>query len=418
MAILSLGVSHRSAPVELLERLAFAPDEMDKAYERLANLAAVRGAVLLSTCNRVEVVADVESYHAGFQELKRFFAEARELTVEEFAEPLYSHYEEQAAEHLFEVAAGIDSMVTGEPQILTQVRAAIKEAKDEGATNPALEALFRHAVRAGRRARAETGISQSPIAFVEAGLAVAERTLGTLAGAELLVLGAGQMGELAVQALRELGVDQVRVLNRSLERAQALARKTGGSAGALAHLPAALVGADLVVCCTGASGTIVDVATVAEAIPRRSERPLFFLDLAVPRDVETDVANLPGVSVANVDDLGRSIAGEDADEVARARAIVAEEVANFAAWRRNAQLAPLVKALYDRGDWIRSRELRKIRAKLDGLPEQQLAAVDLAMRGAINALLHEPIVHAKESEAQAEALRALFDLVPDDLAVD
>lgn len=410
MAILSLGVSYRSAPVELLEQLGFPEEDLQKAYDHLTRLPSVDGAVILSTCNRVEIVADVESYHAGFQELKGFLAESREVAPEVFAEPLYSHYEDQAAEHLFDVAAGIDSMVAGEPQILTQVRAAIREAKAEGAARPQLDSLFRHAVRAGRRARAETGISAAPGAFIEAGLALAERTLGDLADIELLVLGAGQMATLAAQALQERGVVRVKVLNRSLGHAQALARRTGGSAEQLANLPDALARADLVVCSTGASGTIVDAETVASALAGRPDRPLFFLDLAVPRDVESAVGDLPGVDVANVDDLGRSIGGGDEGEITKARAVIAEEVANFAAWRRNAALAPLLKALHDRGEQVRVAELRRMSGKLRDLTSEQREAVEATLRGAVNKLLHEPMVRAKQSEAQADALRALFGL--------
>ncbi len=410
MAILSLGISYRSAPVELLEQLAFPEEDLQKAYDHLTRLPSVEGGVILSTCNRVEIVADVEGYHAGFQELKGFLAESREVSPEVFAAPLYSHYEDQAAEHLFDVSAGIDSMVAGEPQILSQVRAAIRDAKAEGAAGPLLDSLFRHAVRAGRRARAETGISAASDAFIEAGLALAERTLGDLAEIELLVLGAGQMATLAAQALQERGVARVKVLNRSLEHAQALARRTGGSAEQLAHLPEALVRADLVVCSTGATGTIVDVAVTQAAIAERGGRPLFFLDLAVPRDVEAGVADLPGVEVANVDDLGRSVGGGDEGEIAKARSVIADEVANFAAWRRNAALAPLIKALHDRGEQIRLAELRRASGKLRDLSPEQLETVEAALRGAINKLLHEPVVRAKRSEAQADALRALFGL--------
>ncbi len=410
MAILSLGVSYRSAPVELLEQLGFAQEDLQKAYDHLTRLPSVDGAVILSTCNRVEIVAEVESYHAGFQELKGFLAESRELAPEAFAEPLYSHYEEQAAEHLFDVAAGIDSMVTGEPQILTQVRAAIRDAKGEGAAGPQLESLFRHAVRAGRRARAETGIAAAPGAFIEAGLALAERALGDLATADVLVLGAGQMSALAAQALQERGAERVHVLNRNLDHAETLVRRTGGSAENLAQLPGALARADLVVSSTGASGSIVDLAAAEAAVAARAGRPLFFLDLAVPRDVEAAVGDLPGVEVANVDDLGRSVGGGDEGEITKARAVIEEEVANFAAWRRNAALAPLITALHERGDQIRRAELRRVAGKLRDLSPEQLEAVEGALRGAVNKLLHEPMVRAKRDESQADALRALFGL--------
>lgn len=409
MAILTLGVSYRSAPVELLERLGFPEDDLGKAYAHLLQLPAVHGAVLISTCNRVEVIADVDGYHAGFQEVKRFLSESREVSVDDIATPLYSHYEEQAVEHLFEVAAGIDSMVVGEPQILTQVRHAIKTATMADASDPLLDGLFRAAVRTGRRARSETEISASADAFVAAGLELAEQSLGSFEHIELLVLGAGQMAALAVQALQDRGATNVKVLNRSLERADELARAAGGSAGDLANLPHALATADLVVCSTGATGTVVDVATVATAVNGR-ERPLFFLDLAVPRDVEEAVGSLPGVTLANIDDLGRATGVGDEGAIAAVRDVVSEEVAAFAQWRRNAAIAPLITSLQERSEKIRQSELRRIKSKIATLDAAQWEMVESALRGALNKVLHDPIVNAKRTEAHAEALRKLFNL--------
>ena len=418
MAILSLGVSYRAASVDLLEQLAFADDDLAKAYDHVTRQPAVRGAVIISTCNRVEVIADVDSYHAGFQEIKEFLAESRELSAESFAEPLYSHYEEQAVEHLFDVAAGIDSMVIGEPQILTQVRAAIRTATAEDAAGPTLEGLFRHAVSAGRRARAESGIGASAAAFVETGVAAAESALGPLEGARLLVLGAGQMGSLAARSLRDHGVADVKVLNRSLERAQALARRTGGSAGALAHLPEALEHADLVVTSTGASGTIVDAGTVEEAMRARDGKPMVFLDLAVPRDVDAAVAEIDGVSVINVDDLARIVVGGDEGELAKAREVVGEEVGRFQVWRRNATLAPLIGALQAKGEHVRASELRRARSRLADLTPQQVDAVEQVTRGIVAKLLHDPVVHAKRGDAQAQVIREIFNVAQDDAGRD
>ena len=410
MSILSLGVSYRAAPVDLLERLAFPQEDLAKAYHRLTRMGSIRGAVIVSTCNRVEVYADVDAYHAGFQELKQFLSESREVAPEEFAGPVYSHYEEQAAEHLFSVAAGVDSMVTGEPQILSQVRAAVRAATEEKAATRELASLFRHAVRAGRRARTETGIAASPGAFVDAGIELAERSMGTLEGASLLVLGAGQMSELAGKSLSERGVGSMRVLNRSLERAQALARKTGGSAGEMINLPDALASADIVVSSTGASGVLVERNAVKRALAARDGRSLFFLDLAVPRDVDPAVASLPGVSVANIDDLGRVVADGDEDEVAKARAIVGEEVTRFRVWRRAEALAPVIHALKEKGERIRAAELGRARAKLARLSGDEREAVEAATKAIVAKLLHHPVVRTKEGRIQAAVLRELFDI--------
>src|SRR6266545_2614921 len=311
MSVLALGVSYRRAPVELLERLSFVDDEYPKAYRLLEELAEVQEAVILSTCNRVEIFAEVSSYHAGFLALKRFLSESRQVPAEEFAEPLYSHYEDDAAEHLFSVASGIDSMVLGEPQILTQVRESFRRAEAEGSTGSMLSSLFRAAIRTGRRVRAETAIGASPATLVEAGTTLAERELGGLAGRSAVVVGAGGMASLAVKHLRLREVGQLRVVNRNLDRARRLAARAGGEPHGLDSLVAALTQADLVVTSTGASGTVIGPDAVGEALDRngRVRRPLFLLDLAVPRDIDPAVKDFPDVRLADIDDLKEILAG-------------------------------------------------------------------------------------------------------------
>jgi glutamyl-tRNA reductase len=417
MPILCLGVSYRHAPVELLERLAFADEEYAKAYDRLGGLESVREAVLLSTCNRVEVYAEVEGYHQGFQDLKRFVAESREVDVEDFAEPLYSHYEDQAAEHLFSVAAGLDSMVLGETQILAQVRAAFRRAEAEGATGPAVSALFRQAVRAGRRVRAETGIGASPAAFVEAGSTLAAQHLGGLEGRSALVVGAGTMAELAVEALGARGIRDVLVLGRRPRRAQRLAARAGARHGGLDDLEAALAAADLVVSSTGATGTVVSARAVRGGVA--GGRLLFLLDLAVPRDVEPAAADVPGVAVADIDDLRGVLADSrttGADEVEMAHAVVAEESRKYTVARRAARVAPLIEALHARGERVRAAELRRIAARLQGLSEREREAVEALSRGIVRTLLHDPVIRLKDlagrglEDPHAQALIELFDL--------
>lgn len=412
MSILAVGVSHRRTPVEILERLAFTDEDLPKAYAHLTEMDGVRGAVILSTCNRVEVFAEVDQYHAGLQELKGFLAGSRGVPLEQFGPSLSSWYEDQAAEHLFSVAAGIDSMVLGEPQILSQVRDALKAARAEGAPGPLLDALFREAVRVGKRARAETRIGAGPAAFVEAGAVLAERALGKLSGRSLLVVGAGKMSELALRTLERRGVGPVAVLNRTPERAERLARSVGGTSGPLSRLEEAVATADLVVCSTGASGIVIDRDSVERALAHRGGRPLFFLDLAVPRDVDPAVADLPGVSLANIDHLKGLVAREDDGEVAAVRSIVAEEVARFAVHRRAARLAPLLQALYERGERVRQAELRRAGARLARLSEEERAAVDAVTRAVVKKLLHRPAVRAKEDDGTARALAELFGLEP------
>jgi len=417
--ILALGVSYRRAPVELLERLAFTAEDLPKSYRRLLDMESVTEGALLSTCNRVEVYAEVSSYHPGFLDLKRFLAESREVSPEEFAEPMYAHYEDDVAEHLFSVASGLDSMVLGEPQILAQVRQAYRTSEVEGATGPSLARLFRSAVRAGRRVRAETAIGASPGAMVEAGIGLAERSVGPLAGRSALVVGAGGMASLAAKELRGRGIGRLRILNRSPERAGRLAAKAGGEPGGLESLAGAVASSDVIVSSTGAPGTVIGAATVEQAT-HEDGRPRFFLDLAVPRDVDPAVATLPWVQVADIDDL-REAVGENAaasEEFARARAIVGEEVRRFSVWRRAAKLAPLIEALRDRGARIQAGELSRAAPRLARLSDREWAAVEALASGIVAKLLHAPIVRLKErqdaggADSLAGALADLFDLRP------
>jgi glutamyl-tRNA reductase len=421
MPVLALGVSHRRAAVELLERVAIPEEEEPKAYRRLDGMDAVGESVILSTCNRVEVYAEVDRYHQGFQDLKAFLAAQTEVPMEDLVEPLYAHYEDDAAEHLFAVAGGLDSMVLGEPQILAQVRAAFRRAQAEGATGPALSDLFRRAVRAGRRIRSETGIGASPAAFVEAGAELAAEHLGGIDGRAAVVVGAGEMGSLAARTLRERGVGDVAVLSRRPRRAEALAERVEARHGGLDRLDVELPGADLVVSSTGAVRTVIGAAAVRRARPTAA--PLFLLDLAVPRDVEPEVRRIPGVALADIDDLRDVVArrrGDVAGDVETARAIVAQETARYTTARRTAELAPLIEALHDRGEEVRAAEVRRLAARLAALPERDRQAVEALTRRIVRRLLHDPVVNLKDLAARgagqpaARTLAELFDLDVDE----
>lgn len=423
MSVLALGVSYRHAPVEVLERLSFASEDLPKAYRQLMEMEAVREGVILSTCNRVEVYADVSSYHAGFQDLKRFLAESRETAPEEFAEPLYSSYEDDAAEHLFVVTAGIDSMVVGEPQILAQVREAHRRASEEGSVGPVLGMLFQRAVSTGRRARRETAIGSSPGALVEAAIDLAEQELPGVGGRTALVVGAGHIATLAARELRRRGVSRLLVVNRSAERGKRLAALVGAEARSFDRLGEALADADLVVSSTGATAPVIGVDQVdrasREGRRRWNERPLFLADLAVPRDVEPEVGRTEGIRVAGFEDLRGAVARRDpgrGDEVERVREIVRQEVSKFSSWRRQARVAPLIHALQERGDEVRAAELARVAPRLASLSEREREAVEALAQGIVAKLLHRPIVKLKEvsarssSESYAGVLAELFGI--------
>jgi glutamyl-tRNA reductase len=398
MPILAIGISHRRAPVELLERLAFADEELPKAYRRALDDEAVEETVILSTCNRVEVYGNVPTYHAGFLALKRLLCEPHGVDPAEVSDPLYSHFEDDACRHLFAVAAGLDSMVVGEPQILSQVRQAHRRASAEGATGARVTALFHAATRAGRRVRAETGLGAAPDAFARAGAGLAEVDLGGLAGKRAVVVGAGQMAALAVKQLRQRGLASVRVLNRSPERARLIAERSHAEHGDLSGLLEAIRHADVVVSATGATGVLIHRSAVREAMAGRTN-PMFILDLAVPRDVEPSVSGIAGVRLVDIDGLRASVAEGDArlsEEIDRAEGIVAEEVRRFAVRKRSERLAPLIRALRERGDAVLASELGRFRSELSELTPDEREAVEALARGIVSKLLHDPIVRLKE----------------------
>jgi glutamyl-tRNA reductase len=417
MAILTLGVSYRRAPIELLERLAFTDDDLVKGYRAVGDLDGVEGAVILSTCNRVEVYGEVTSYHAGFLALKRLLTESRTVAAEELADPMYAHWERDAADHLFAVASGLDSMVLGETQIYAQVREALRRADAEGAAAPALTGLFHSAARAGRRVRQETGLGAAPDAFVALGADLADDAVGGLGDRDVVVVGAGTMAALAVKHLRHRGVGTVRILNRSLEHARALAERTSAEHGELDALPEAMRRADLVVSATGAAGTVIRRAAVADAIAERGGRPLVLLDLAVPRDVDPDLAYVEGARVIDIVSLRERLADHDAetaDDIATAHGIVADEVRRYVMRRRGDELAPLITALRRRGDEIVRGELDRFAARLADLSPDEREAVDALARGITAKLLHDPIVALKERSepgTQGDHARLLAELL-------
>jgi glutamyl-tRNA reductase len=410
MAILTLGVSFRRAPIELLERLSFAEEDLPKAYRHALDAEGVNEAVILSTCNRVEVHADVTGYHPGFLALKRLLVEVGGIDPDELAEPLYSHWEQDAADHLFSVAAGLDSMVLGETQIHAQVREALRQAEAEEAVGPALTGLFHAAIRTGRRVRSETALGAAPDAFAAVGATLAEEALGSLRGRRVVVVGAGQMAALTVKRLRLQGVGMIRILNRSHDHARALAERTNAEHGSLDGLAEALVDADLLVSATGAVGTVVSAQAVRAAMAARPDRTLVLIDLAVPRDVDPDCDDVAGIrrfDISALRDRLSEVSEETAAGIARAHEIVSEEVHRFTVRRRGDTLAPLIKALRRRGEDVVASELKRYAARLQDLTPDERVAVESLTRGIAAKLLHDPIVELKErSEPGTEGLHA------------
>ena len=412
MSVLVVGLSHRSAPVDLLERLSLTGDDVPKALHELQQGASIAESVVLSTCNRVEVYAHVTRFHGGVQEVSDLLARLSGVPLDALSDHLYVHYEERAVQHLFAVASGLDSMVVGEGQILGQVRTAFKTAQDEGSVGRVLGEAFRHSLRVGKRVRTETSIGRAGASLVAVGLGIATAALGPLDGKRAVIVGAGSMGALAGTTLQREGVRDLVVANRTPERAAALAASLHGTGIGLNDLTAAIADADLVVSSTGASGLVIEADAVREAMSGRETRPLFLLDLALPRDVDPEVREVPGVRLADLDALRAVLdTGETGADLDECRRIVAEEVATFLGWQRAMRVAPTVVALRAKADAL-------IRAELERLGDKASPEVESAVRRVVDKLLHAPTVRVKElaeapgGDHYAEALRELVGLDP------
>jgi glutamyl-tRNA reductase len=416
VSVLVLGLSYKTAPVGLLEQVAVPAERLPKALASLLVRDHVTEAVVLSTCNRIEVYANVTRYHGGMADLRNFFAEWGGLAPEDFVDLAYDHYDERAAAHLFTVASGLDSMVVGERQVHLQVRQALKTAEAEGSCGRILQALFRQALRVGKRTRAETGITAGASSMVDVGLQAATHILGDLADQTVLLLGAGKMGGMAATRVAS-AAGRVLIANRTIEKAVRLATRVGGEALDLRCLPGGLREADLVVTSTGSSIPLIEAEAVAAVMPERAERPLVLLDLAMPRDVDPAAGMIDGVTVLDIDTIHRlTRGGGTGSEVAKARAVVEEETRRFVAWTRAVRVEPTITALRTYAEAVRTSELERCGAKLGDLNERQAQAIDALTRGIVNTLLHEPTVRLKAladvrgGDLYAAALRELFDL--------
>jgi glutamyl-tRNA reductase len=418
MSIVVIGVNHRSGPLEILERLAIPADEQGKAIGGLVARHNIREAVVLCTCNRTEIYAVAERFHGAYADIRDFFCDLAGLDADELHPHLYSQHDDAAVTHLFEVAAGLDSAVLGESEILGQVRAAWELAQEEGGAKATLNLLFRHAIETGKRARTETSIGRGTASVSHAAVEMATERLGSLIGRRVLVVGAGTMGEGIATALIHAGANNVGVANRTAERAQQLAERIGGSVVPFADLPRALAETDVLLTCTGSGSTVIDF-DLLESSRGRSSSPLLIVDIAIPRDVAPEVTLLDNVTLLNLDDLrdwaGRALVLR-AGEAHRVSTIVSEEVERFGVEATARQAAPLVAQLHQRGEAIRLAEIERFTARLASLDSAQRAALEAVTKGIVAKLLHTPSVKLKDEagtpqgERNASTIRDLFDL--------
>ena len=419
MSIVVIGVNHRTSPIEVLERVALNKLSLPKVIQSLHSRDSIREVLVLSTCNRTEVYAVAERFHPAYDDIHGLFCELGGLHPDDLHPHLYSQHDEAAVAHLFAVTAGLDSAVLGEHEILGQVRGAWELAQGEGGTGATLNLLMRHALEVGKRARTETAISRATASVSHAAVEMATEALDGLAGRRVLVVGAGEMSEQMAVAISRQGVAEIAVTNRTAERAAALARRVGGRVAPFADLGAAIAEADLVLSSTGPGFSLIDRPMVDRVMAARPQRPLLFVDIAVPRDVDPAVDGIEGVTRLDLDDL-RTFAArgieQRAGEAAKVRAIVGEEVERFLVEATSRQAAPLVAQLRERAEEVRRAELERHGRKLAGLDPEQRAAVEALTRGLIAKLLHEPSVRLRaeagtpRGERNAAAMRDLFDL--------
>ena len=419
MHLLLLGVSHRTAPVDLRERLDFSSRDVGAAVESLAARSSASESVVLSTCNRSEIYVASNDPVRSRDELVAFLGDYHQLPLDAFTPHLFAHDDDAAARHLFRVAAGLDSLVVGEPQILGQVKTAFQTASARHCTGPLLNKAFHWAFGVGKRVRSETALGEGAVSISFAAVSLARKIFGRLDGRRVLVVGAGEMAALTAQHLRSHGVAEMVITSRTPANAEALAADVGGRTVPWSDMRQAMARADIVVTATGSQRPIIFREDVEAVAGRRRSEPLFIIDVAVPRDVDQAVTEIEQVFLYNVDDL-RGIVEENlarrGAEISQAEAIVDEELLRFTAWQRSRRTIPTVVALRQRFDDIRQTELKRLEGRLTGLPDEARARVEEITRLIVEKLLIEPTEQLKalpDEDTQAaytEAVNRLFRL--------
>lgn len=413
MSVLVVGISHNSAPVSMLEAVAAGigdAEGLQKFITEVSHAEHVTEATVISTCNRLEIYTDVDRFHGSVEALSRLLIERAGERVESMLPHLYVHYDDGAVSHLFQVAAGLDSMAVGEGQILGQARAALQGGQELGTVGPALNSLFQQALRVGKRTRAETDIDHAAPSLVTAALRRAEGAVGSVAGKRVVVLGAGAMAGLAAATVARMGAGELVVVNRTAERADRLAQEYGGRAASLGALAAEVAEADVVLACAGARGVLLTSEMVAD----RAGRPIALIDLALPHDIDPAVAALPGAVLIDLAALAEELHHSEAGkEVAAVREIVTQEVAAFLAARRQASVTPTVVALRTMATSVVEAEMTRLEGRLPALDDATRAEILHTVRRVADKLLHEPTVRVKElanSDGAVSYERALAEL--------
>ena len=402
MRLYCIGLNHHTAPIRLREKLALSENEIHSALaglvggnpsrqERSGLFTAISEMVIISTCNRIELYA--ASNQTVFAGLESFLAEFCGLSTEQFTSHLYRYAGLEVAQHLFEVAAGLDSLVVGEPQILGQVVHALELSRGQAATGPLLNRLFQAAIHAGKRTRTETAIARNPASVSSLTASLSERVIHPIADARIVILGAGEMAELAVEALRKRGANHILVVNRSLERAHALAERWDAQVATFENLNAALISADILISSTGAPHTILSAEMVRQAMQVRPQRPLVLIDIAVPRDIDPEAALIEHVRLYDIDNLHAQLEHSLAErmaEVPQVRKILAQELSQFEGFMKSLEMIPIIADIRQQAEIIRKKELEKTMRHLPDLSKAERARIDAMTQALVKKMLEAP----------------------------
>jgi len=419
MGIIVVGLSHKTAPVDVREKLSFPEAVVPDALKKLMRSDVIRESIILSTCNRVEIFAYAQDSAEGVEQIQQFIAEYHNLSRESLAQALYVHVDAQGARHIFRVASSLDSMIVGEPQILGQLKDAFDLALKSKTTGAVLNKLLKKAISVAKRVRTETKIAESAVSISFAAVELAKKIFGDLGGKTVMLLGAGEMAELAARHLINNGVKTVLVANRTFERAVELATEFNGSAVRFEDFPSEMVMADILICSTGAPVCVVGHDAVSRAVKDRRNKPIFMIDISVPRNIDPEVNKIDNVFLYDIDDL-QGVVNSNIEgrfkEAEKAEEIILQEVETYLQWERSLDAVPTIVELREKVDEIRRRELDKTLCQLDNITEEQRQALDAMSSAIVNKIVHAPIVVLKQAASSEESgelfafARKLFNL--------
>jgi glutamyl-tRNA reductase len=410
MHIIVVGVNHKTAPVEIREKLTFNPTELPLAMKQLKKQKSILENIIVSTCNRTEIYAVVDQLHTGRYYVKAFLSDWFDIEKEEFTPFLRIHEDEMAVEHLYKVTAGLDSMVLGETQILGQVRSSFLQAQEEQTVGTVFNHLFKQAITMAKRAHSETEIGANAVSVSYAAVELAKKIFGSLAKKHVVILGAGKMGELAVQNLHGNGVQKVTVLNRTLEKADTLASRFSGVARPMKDLEAVLAEADIVISSTGAKNYVITEAMMSKVEKKRKGRPIFMVDIAVPRDLDPGLSNVESVFLYDIDDLEGIVEANMQERQAEAEKIelmIEQEIVEFNQWLRTLGVVPVISALRQKALSVQEETMQSIERKLPNLTDREKKVLSKHTKSIINQLLRDPILKAKEMAGEPNGEESL-----------